>query len=75
MLWQVAFVPQTAFIFGASVRDNILFGLPYDDNLYSAAVQAAALGPDLVQLPGEPLTKPAWLWKHKAPCASCHRAG
>ena len=49
---QVAFVPQTAFIFGGTVRDNILFGLPYEESRYQKAVQAAALGPDLVQLPG-----------------------
>ena len=49
---QVAFVPQAAFIFGGSVRDNILFGLPYEECRYQKAVQAAALGPDLVQLPG-----------------------
>lgn len=45
-------MPQTAFIFGASVRDNILFGLPYDEARYERAIQAAALGPDLVQFAG-----------------------
>jgi len=51
---QIAFVPQTAFIFGASVRDNILFGMPFEESRYQAAVQAAALGPDLAHLPGAP---------------------
>ena len=52
---QIAFVPQTAFIFGASVRDNILFGMPYDEARYKAAVKASALEPDLAHLPGDPL--------------------
>jgi hypothetical protein len=49
---QVAYVPQAAFIYNATVRENILFGLPYDEERYQRAVQAASLGPDLIQLPG-----------------------
>lgn len=49
---QVAFIPQTAFIFGATVRDNILFGLPYDSSRYQHALEASSLGPDLEHLPG-----------------------
>ena len=51
-LRQVAYVPQAAFIYNASVRENILFGLPYDEERYQRAVHAASLGPDLLQLPG-----------------------
>lgn len=50
---QVAYVPQTAFIFGASVKDNILFGLPYDAERYQRAIKASALGPDLDNFPGK----------------------
>lgn len=53
---QVAFITQTAFIFGASVRENILFGLPYEESRYQQAVDAAALGPDLEHLPGRACT-------------------
>ena len=49
---QVAYVPQAAFIYNATVRENILFGLPYEEERYQRAVHAASLGPDLVQLPG-----------------------
>jgi ABC-type multidrug transport system fused ATPase/permease subunit len=49
---QVAYVPQSAFIYNATVRDNILFGLPYDEERYERAINAASLGPDLAQLPG-----------------------
>lgn len=52
---QVAYVPQAAFIFGASIRDNILFGLPYDENKYQRAIQASSLGPDLENMPGRAL--------------------
>jgi ABC-type transport system involved in cytochrome bd biosynthesis fused ATPase/permease subunit len=33
----VAYAAQTPFIVAQSVRDNILFGLPYDPNFYSKA--------------------------------------
>ena len=48
----MAFITQTAFIFGASVRENILFGLPYEGTRYQHAVDSASLGPDLENLPG-----------------------
>ena len=53
-LVQVAYVPQAAFIYNATVRDNILFGLPYEEQRYQRALQAASLGPDLLLLTGDP---------------------
>ena len=52
---QVAYVPQAAFIFNASVRDNILFGLPHDAARYERAIKASALDTDLRNMPGEML--------------------
>ena len=49
---QVAYVPQAAFIYNATVRENILFGLPFDEARYQRAIEAASLGPDLALLPG-----------------------
>ena len=49
---QVAYVPQSAFIYNATVRENILFGLPYDEARYQTALNAASLAPDLAILPG-----------------------
>ena len=49
---QVAYVPQAAFIYNATVRENILFGLPYEEQRYQRALQAASLGPDLLLLTG-----------------------
>ena len=54
---RVAYVPQASFIYNATVRDNVLFGLPYDEARYLHAVQVASLVPDLQQLPGEALLR------------------
>ncbi|KAH7302714.1 hypothetical protein KP509_23G084100 [Ceratopteris richardii] len=44
---RVAYVAQTAWIQTGSVRDNILFGLPYDETRYRDAVRACALEQDM----------------------------
>lgn len=43
----IAYVAQEAWIINGSVRENILFGLPYDEEKYSRTLNAACLGPDL----------------------------
>lgn len=43
----VAFVSQTPWIENATIKDNILFGLPYDPIRYNKVVDACALSPDL----------------------------
>ena len=50
---QVAYVPQSAFIYNASVRDNILFGLPFQQERYDQAIAAAAVRPDLDNMAGD----------------------
>ena len=54
---QVAYVPQSAFIYNATVRDNILFGLPFQQERYDQAIAAAAVRPDLDNMDGK-----AHLW-------------
>ena len=49
---RVAYVPQAAFIYNATIRDNILFGMPYEEERYAHAVEASALIADLMQMPG-----------------------
>ena len=50
---------QAAFLFGnATVRENILFGEPFDEARYNEAIDAAALLPDLMQMPGDPFSSP-----------------
>lgn len=46
----VAYVPQQAFVLNASLRENILFGKPYDRRLYKRVVRACALIPDFESL-------------------------
>ncbi|KAJ2890340.1 hypothetical protein IWW38_004188, partial [Coemansia aciculifera] len=44
---QVAYVPQQPWIMNATLRDNILFGLKYDEAFYNRVIDACALRPDL----------------------------
>eukprot|EP01060_Flectonema_neradi_P015052 TRINITY_DN21738_c0_g3_i1.p1 TRINITY_DN21738_c0_g3~~TRINITY_DN21738_c0_g3_i1.p1 ORF type:complete len:1270 (+),score=193.95 TRINITY_DN21738_c0_g3_i1:46-3810(+) len=46
----VAYCSQNAWITFGTVRDNILFGLPFDKERYETTIQAAALAADLKQL-------------------------
>jgi ABC-type multidrug transport system fused ATPase/permease subunit len=43
----VAFVPQIPWIENCTLRDNILFGLPYDEERYNQVIEACALAKDL----------------------------
>ncbi|KAI8576230.1 hypothetical protein K450DRAFT_302879 [Umbelopsis ramanniana AG] len=43
----VAFVSQTAWLQNASIRDNIIFGLPFNKKRYFAVLKACALEKDL----------------------------
>ncbi|VAH51980.1 unnamed protein product [Triticum turgidum subsp. durum] len=53
----VAYVPQVSWIFNATVRDNILFGSPFQSSRYGRAIDATALRHDLDLLPGGDLTE------------------
>jgi ATP-binding cassette subfamily B protein len=46
-----AYLPQTPRLFSAALRDNILLGLPLDDELLATAVHRAVLEPDLAAMP------------------------
>ena len=52
-----AFCPQYAWIQNTSVRENILFGKPYERKWYDAVVDACALRPDLEMLPNGDMTE------------------
>lgn len=47
---RVAFASQTPWILNATVRDNILFGLPYDSKRYTEVLKACQLEQDLAIL-------------------------
>lgn len=46
----IAFVAQIPWIENASIRDNILFGLPLDENRYQKVIEYCALRKDLEML-------------------------
>ena len=52
-----AFCPQYAWIQNTSVKENILFGKPYDRKWYDAVIDACALRPDLEMLPNGDMTE------------------
>ena len=47
----IAFVAQIPWIENASIKDNILFGLPYDEYRYNKVIEVCALKKDLQMLP------------------------
>jgi ATP-binding cassette subfamily C (CFTR/MRP) protein 1 len=46
-----AFCPQYAWIQNSTVRENITFGQPFDQEWYEKVIEACALQPDLEMLP------------------------
>ena len=52
----VAFVAQIPWIENATIKDNILFGMPYDAGRYRKVLAACALEKDLDMLPDGELT-------------------
>ncbi|VDO37669.1 unnamed protein product [Haemonchus placei] len=54
---KVAYVPQQPWIQNMTVRDNILFGKPFDKRKYNQVLSACALKPDLKVLANGDLTE------------------
>ncbi|KAG1695187.1 hypothetical protein DVH05_020828 [Phytophthora capsici] len=54
---RVAYYSQQTWIQNMTIRDNILFGLPYDKEKYSKVIAACGLLPDLKQFPGGDATE------------------
>ncbi|PCH42435.1 nucleoside triphosphate hydrolase protein [Wolfiporia cocos MD-104 SS10] len=54
---KVAYCSQTAWIQNATLRENVLFGQPYDEEKYWKAIENASLLPDLEVLPDGDLTE------------------
>ena len=47
----VVYVPQIAWIFSGTIRENILFGEPYDEAKYTRIIEACALKEDIQHFP------------------------
>ncbi|KAL0968660.1 hypothetical protein UPYG_G00269840 [Umbra pygmaea] len=48
---RISFSPQTSWIMPGTIRDNILFGLAYDEYRYTSVIRACQLEEDLALLP------------------------
>jgi ATP-binding cassette subfamily C (CFTR/MRP) protein 1 len=48
---KVAYVAQTAWIMNSTLRENVLFGKPYNSVWYRTVIEACSLLPDLAILP------------------------
>ncbi|CAK9828619.1 ATP-binding cassette sub-family C member 4 [Anthophora retusa] len=48
---RISYASQEAWLFSGTVKDNILFGQPYDKDRYIAVIKACALTKDFQQLP------------------------
>jgi ATP-binding cassette, subfamily C (CFTR/MRP), member 1 len=48
---QIAYVPQNPWVQNLPLRDNVLFGEPYDEEKYNATIDACSLRFDLGILP------------------------
>uniref|UniRef100_A0A6B2KWP4 Uncharacterized protein n=1 Tax=Arcella intermedia TaxID=1963864 RepID=A0A6B2KWP4_9EUKA len=53
----IAYVPQQAWIYNATVRDNILFGNKYDEEKYERVVKVSSLVKDFQQFSAGDLTE------------------
>uniref|UniRef100_A0A3Q4GJH6 ATP-binding cassette sub-family C member 5 n=1 Tax=Neolamprologus brichardi TaxID=32507 RepID=A0A3Q4GJH6_NEOBR len=54
---RLAYVAQQAWILNATLRDNILFGLEYQEDRYQSVISACCLRTDLALLPSADLTE------------------
>ncbi|KAF9179056.1 Canalicular multispecific organic anion transporter 2 [Haplosporangium sp. Z 767] len=53
----IAYAPQQPWIINATLKDNILFGRPYDQEKYDRIVYATGLIPDIDVLPAGDMTE------------------
>ena len=52
----IGYVPQTAWVFSGTLRDNVLFGEPYNEKKYSEVIDACALREDINRFPNGDFT-------------------
>ena len=50
LMHSISYAAQSPWLRHQSIKDNILFGYPFDEERYNAVIEACALGPDLEML-------------------------
>ncbi|KAJ1816177.1 hypothetical protein LPJ56_002435 [Coemansia sp. RSA 2599] len=53
----IGYAPQVPWVMNSTIRENILFGLPFDKEKYINVIEACALDVDLAALPAGDLTE------------------
>ena len=48
---RLIYLPQTAWVFSGTIKENILFGQPYEEHKYARIVEACALTEDIQRCP------------------------
>ena len=48
---RLIYLPQTAWVFSGTIRENILFGQPYEEHKYARIIEACALAEDIQRFP------------------------
>ena len=48
---RLIYLPQTAWVFSGTIRENILFGQPYKEHEYTRIIEACALAEDIQRFP------------------------
>ena len=48
----VIYLPQTAWVFSGTIKENILFGQPFEESKYDRIIEVCALREDFQRLPG-----------------------
>ena len=54
---RVAFIPQESFLINDTLKNNILFGKPYDEEWYYKVIDTCQLDADIAMLPGKDQTE------------------
>ena len=50
LIYSISYAAQTPWLRHQSIKDNILFGFPFDEERYNDVIECCALKPDLEML-------------------------